>query len=171
MGNLWLGRYGVRSTSGLVTRPPSGRQRKGHLDLSGSLQISSFTPRKAGIVNFSLPPSQSPALDRSSQLLPSFVKQAPWAEYLRKINPSPSQREKRRGSSANFHAKRSQAHQKRLVKGPPVCRSGHAGSPHTTGPEKPESTLLGFASFRIGAPHDRPTRAPCSCQRQPWAGP
>lgn len=47
-------------------------------------------PSKSGHRQFLPSPApQSPALDRSSQLLPSFVKQAPWAEYLRK-KPSPS---------------------------------------------------------------------------------
>lgn len=70
-----------------------GPQAQGHsltcLDLSGSLQNSSLPLEKRASSISPFPPPQSPALDRSSQLLPSFVKQAPGRSISEK-NPSPS---------------------------------------------------------------------------------
>lgn len=89
MENLWLGRDGVRDTSGLVTRPffLSGRAVvQGHLDLDLCRFV--LYPSKSGHRHF----FPSPCLNHPRPFVPacpSFVKQAPGRSISGKPLPHP----------------------------------------------------------------------------------
>lgn len=86
--------YGIQAGLSLDLHRAASPRSLTQLDLSGSLAEFVFTPRKAGIVNFSLP---TPPIARPRPFVPASSKlceASPWAEYLRKKpSPPPPQRE------------------------------------------------------------------------------
>lgn len=98
--------YGIQAGLSLDLHRAASPRSLTHL--VGSVWISAefvFTPRKAGIVNFSLP---TPPTARPRPFVPASSKlceASPLGGVSQEKKPSPSQRKKRRGSSANFHAK------------------------------------------------------------------
>lgn len=157
--------WAVRDTSGLVTRHSSGRQCKvTRLDLD--LCKFALTPRKAGIVEFSLNPAR--LAGKPSAVRPSFPKlceAAPGRSFSHP--PSPLQRRSAEVVAPTFMQKiPEQTEAGRVVA---VLVAVSPGIP--LGRKKRRNAIISLASFPIRAPHDRPTRAPCSCQCQPWEDP
>lgn len=164
-GELWLGKgRGTRySTSGLVTRPSSGRQCKVTWIW---ISAGSFLPLEKRASSFFFP--HCVARPRPFvPAFPSFVKQA-LGGVSQKTPPPPPERSAE-VVAPTFMRKIPGCEEMRG----PVCRSGlQDHQNHWAGVAKNACLItLRLASFRIGAPHDRPTRAPCSCQRPALGGP